>query len=102
VRQCETAKLCIESHDTLAMQSVPKLCLALSHMPRPREAVRLEAVRLNGINHSESVIDFPPDIAIREPNAVTASRMDDFHCESKFYAFMESRLSLSAGHVPPE
>jgi hypothetical protein len=50
---CGNAKLqnrAFESHDRLAMQSVPKSLLGcLSHMPKPRKAVRLEAVRLNGI-----------------------------------------------------
>jgi hypothetical protein len=46
-----------ESHDMLvnASSAENSAWLCLSHMPMPREAVRLEAVRLNGIDQVGSV-----------------------------------------------
>jgi hypothetical protein len=58
--------------------SLPKTLLAIAYA-EPEESVRLEAVRPNGINQSvRLMINFPPDIASRGSNAMTASRMDDF------------------------
>jgi len=45
------------SHDML--QSVPKILLAIAYA-EPRDSVRLEAVRLNGISQVKRLLDFPP------------------------------------------
>jgi hypothetical protein len=78
------------------------LCLAVCRICRSRgklcDSKRYDSTESD---HSESVTDFPPDIAGRRSNATTTSRVDDFTVKSKFYAFMESRLVLSAGHGPP-
>jgi hypothetical protein len=88
-----------------SMQPVPKTLLgSVCRICRCREKLcdskRCDSTEL--IKSGQSVVDFPPDVANpRIGRHDTASRMDDFTVKSKSYAFMESRLSLSAGHVPP-
>jgi hypothetical protein len=78
------------------LQSVPKILLAVAYA-EPRDSVRLEAVRPNGINQvqSELVSDrLPADIAFCGSEATTASRMDEFTWKQVYASWNQGSRSL--------